>query len=119
MLLLDADEDCAAQLGPNLDRALSVSAIAAARPVRAVVAVREFETWILGGVATVEVADADALGAAKDRLRAMHGRYRETADQARLIAAADLDLVRTRSRSFQKLLKTLDEFRDDAALPAR
>ncbi|MCC7389901.1 MAG: DUF4276 family protein [Phycisphaerales bacterium] len=114
LLLLDADDDCAAQLGPDLGR--SVSAIAGARPVRVVLAVREFETWILGAVAAIESPDTDALGAAKDRLRSMHGRYSETADQARLIAKADLDLLRTRSRSFRKLLKTLDELRDDAAL---
>lgn len=113
LLLLDADADCAATLGPDLSS--RAAAIAPDRLVRAVIAVKEFETWILGGHQAFETNDSDTLGLAKSRLKAHFGHYRETADQARLIARADLDLLATRSRSFQKLVRTIDEFRNDAA----
>lgn len=108
LLVLDADEDCAAQLGPKLESRLRK--LSPQCECRVALAVREFEAWIVGGDAAYDVQDADTAGNLKDRIRERHGVYGETADQPRLIANADLTLLEKRSRSFRHLLKTVREF---------
>ncbi len=67
-LLIDADEDCAAQLGPELERYLSERF--PKRLCRVVLAVREFEAWIVGGNPVYGINDADEAGALKERIAA-------------------------------------------------
>jgi len=108
LLVLDADQDCAARLGPDLEAQLR--SLLPQRPSRVVVAVREFESWIVAGGPEYGVSDADAAGSPKRRIRDQHGVYSEAADQARLIAVADLDLLERNSRSFRRLRRVIDEF---------
>jgi hypothetical protein len=118
LILLDADDDCAAQLGANLlERARSATSL----PVGAVFAVREYEAWLLAAIESLRgsrgiavdasaPADPESPRDAKGRLTAvMNGsrRYVAVADQAALTAAVDLSLVADRSRSFRKLRSDL------------
>ena len=116
LLLIDADDDgCAATLGPELQQRLDREF--GAGVCAAVVAVREYENWLL--------ADASALGRDgnfRDRInppgnpeevrnakhwlsdRRTDGRsYRPTADQAPLTAHVNVETIRERCRSFRKL----------------
>ena len=95
LLLIDADDDCAATRGPELQRRLDDEF--GAGVCAAVVAVHEYENWL--------IADEAAL----DAKRTLSGQrtdgrsYRPTADQARLTELVDLDTVRERCPSFAKL----------------
>lgn len=108
LLVMDADEDCAAALGPQLEEMLRSRF--GERMCRVVLAVREFENWIIGGTASYGVDDADRAGDAKGRIKAAQGVYKETVDQAKLIARADLHRLAQVSRSFRRLRKVIDEF---------
>lgn len=107
LLVLDADDDCAATLGPELESKLQ-SAIPN-RICRTALAVREFEAWIVGGITTYNTIDPDSTGNLKGLIRDRLGVYGETADQARLIASADLEVLEQRSRSFRRLCKVVRE----------
>lgn len=115
ILVLDADKDCAKTLGPQLLSGLSRAL--PGRICRVAVAVREFESWIRGGLPGFTMPDADAAGKPKDWLREQFGRYAETADQARLISEADLELLATRSRSFRHLRHVCEELKEMIAAP--
>jgi len=115
LVILDADDDCPARLGPELlerarrerpDLALSV-----------VLAKREFEAWFLAAAEslrgwrglseTLEApGDPEAIRGAKEwlakKLRAAGGSYSETADQQALVWVFDFELARKRSASFAK-----------------
>lgn len=114
LVLLDADDDCPAELGPRiLQRA---QAVVAHRRVSVVLANREFEAWYLAAAKSLDgkrgfslmesVVDApDAVRNAKGWLskRMGTGRYRETTDQPAFAAVVDLQLAYDNSRSFRKL----------------
>lgn len=108
LLVMDADEDCAAQLGPELERRLEK--ILPDCLCRVVLVVREFEAWIVGGLPQFGVTNPDQAGDLKGRICNQFGVYKETVDQPRLIATANLDLLLERSRSFRRFRKVLDEF---------
>jgi hypothetical protein len=108
LLVIDADKDCAAEIGPELESRLSQ--LVPKCLCRAVLAVREFEAWIVGGDPAYNVNDADSAGDLKGRIRNQHGVYKETADQARLIASCDLERLSQSSRSFRRLQKIIHEF---------
>ncbi len=116
MVLLDADDDCPAQLGPKIleclkgmrpDRALSV-----------VVAKREFEAWFLGAAeslrgqrglpADLRAPEApEAVRDAKGWLgQRMPRGYSATIDQPALASVLDLDAAE-RVSSFAKLKRDL------------
>lgn len=118
LLLVDADEDCAAEQGLELRKRLARIAPESA----AVVAVREYENWLL--------ADASALGRAggfrdginppgnpeevRDAKRWLSDRrtdkhpYRPTLDQARLTELVDVATIRERCPSFDKLWREVE-----------
>ena len=121
LLLVDADDDgCAATLGPELQQRLDREF--GAGICAAVVAVREYENWLL--------ADASALGRDgnfRDRInppgnpeevrnpkrwlsdQRTDGRsYRPTVDQARITAQVDVVAIRERCRSFRKLWREVE-----------
>lgn len=126
LVVIDADDDCAALLGPELhQRAVSV---ADEVPVGVVLAVAEFEAWFLAAMPSLRGRrgirpDADSVAApetirgAKEALRRqmLPGRtYSSTADQPALVALMDLDAARS-ADSFDKLWRVLQEL--GAALP--
>jgi hypothetical protein len=112
LVLLDADDDCPATLGPSL-----LSTAQAARPDKAVTVVlpnREFEAWFLASADSLagqrgfdpsmtSPSDPDAVRDAKGWLsRHCDHPYKPTIDQAPLARLMDLDLARRHSRSFVK-----------------
>lgn len=109
LLVMDADEDCAATLGPELQQRLA-ECLPPSLPARVVLAVREFEAWIVGGDVQYKFDDPDAAGRLKDRIKAAHGKYSETADQPRLAARIDVQRLTEQSRSFRRLRKVVEEF---------
>lgn len=115
LVILDADDDCPAQLGPELlERARR------ARPdvaLSVVLAMREFEAWFLAAAESLRgwrelpetlepPPDPEAIRGAKEwlanKLRAGGESYSETTDQQALVWVFDLELARERSASFAK-----------------
>lgn len=114
LVLLDADDDCPAQLGQQIrERAQQVIPH---RRVSVVLANREYEAWFIAGAHSLRgrrgfsFADADAVDAevprdAKGWIR-MHmasRSYGETTDQPAFSSLMDLQQVFDGRRSFRKL----------------
>jgi hypothetical protein len=127
LVLLDADDDCAATFGPDLLQRAS-----AARPDRrvgVVFAVREFEAWLLASVGTLrgqrgipgdvaEVHDPEKLSSPKARMDAMMpGGYLETVDQPALTARIDVAVARAGAPSFDKLVRELQRLLPAPTVP--
>jgi len=118
MLLMDADDDCPARLGPRLvERCRSVTQL----PISVVLATREFEAWFLGAKESlrgVRGIAADATGpqnpenirGAKERLteNMRHRRYIAVDDQPALADAMDLQLAQARCPSFDKFVREVE-----------
>jgi hypothetical protein len=121
LVLLDADDDCAGGLGPELQRRA-----ARARPdvpSAAVVAVREFEAWFLAAAPSLAgqrglpqslqrpkdpEARRDAKGWLQDR-RVDGLAYSPTIDQPALAAVFDLVAARASAPSFDKLWRDVEQ----------
>ena len=115
LILIDADDDCPAEVGPELLR----RAMTARRdvPVGVVLAKREFEAWFLAALESLcgcrgllpelpPVANAEDVRDAKGFLtQLMKGSraYSPVVDQPALAARLNMDLARRRSDSFDKL----------------
>lgn len=108
LLVMDADEECAATRAANMSRLLGE--YLPGQMCKVALAVREFEAWIVGGDDYYAVLDADAAGNLEGRIRDRYGVYSETADQPRLIARADLARLEQTSRSFRHLRKVVEQF---------
>lgn len=117
LILLDADDDLACQIGPRL--ASYAMQRRADIESACVVAVREYETWFAASAESLrdagyllnplisEQPEVDRM--AKGWLKkCFHGSYSETADQPKLTAWLDLQLARRRSPSFDKLRRVLE-----------
>ena len=119
LVLLDADDDCPAELGPDLLRRASE-----ARPDRAIrvaLAKREYEAWFVAAVTSIvgqasiredalapEDAEGirDAKGWLTRQMPEAHS-YRPTRHQALLTRYFDLDAARRGAPSFDKLWRDL------------
>ena len=124
LVLLDADDDCPVTLGLRLVE-LCERVVRGRVPVSIVLANREYEAWFLASCDTLEGvrdfrmerlrqrwdpsaedADPDVPRNAKGLMGRATGRaYGETADQAALSSRIDVELARSRSRSFAKLVR--------------
>ena len=117
IVLLDADDDCPARLGPTLlGRCRSVTGL----PVFVVLASRELESWFLGakeslrgvrgirGDATAP-EDPEGIRGAKERLsqNMMPGRYIEVDDQPALAARMDPEEAARLCPSFARFRSAL------------
>jgi hypothetical protein len=117
LALIDADDDCPADLGPSLlDRA---TAVRPDRRISVVLANREFEAWFLaaapslGGRAGMPYdlavpGNHETLRDCKGWLthhRTDGGQYKPRVDQAPLADLFDLDLARANSASFDKFCR--------------
>lgn len=114
LVLLDADDDCPAELGANIvERA---KACVPHRAVSVVLANREYEAWFIAAANSLdkirgfffdssETVDPETPRDAKGWMRAhmASGSYGETTDQAAFTARMDLEQAFARSRSFRKL----------------
>lgn len=127
LVLLDADDDCPADLGPQL-----MARVHTARPDRAgsvVLANREFEAWFLAAAPSLcgqrglapnltLPADAELPRDCKGWLsdRRVDGRsYKPTTDQAALTAVFDMQMARKNSPSFDKLWRDVERLLREAA----
>lgn len=120
LVLLDADDDCPAELGARLLQRAKEHV--PHRQVSVVLANREFEAWFIASAVALDghrgfrlrEGDAsvdpeiprDAKGWLRERMAT--GAYSEILDQPAFASCIDLDRVYERSRSFRKLC---DEWR--------
>lgn len=116
LLVLDADDDCPAELGPELLR--RAQQVRPGFPIRVVLAKREFEAWFLAASESLRgrrglardleaPADPESIRGAKEwlTLRMEAGRhYVETLDQPAMAAVFDLQQAR-RASSFDKFVR--------------
>ncbi|MEO6595417.1 MAG: DUF4276 family protein [Planctomycetota bacterium] len=118
LFLLDADDDCPADLGPRL---LGWGRAARAdRLISVVIANREFEAWFLAAAQSIAgrrglapdlsaPSEPETVRDAKGWLGERMGRrHSPTVDQAAFAAVFDLDLARTRSPSLDKVLREFE-----------
>lgn len=116
LILLDADDDCPAQLGPDIARRAQQAA--GHSRISVVLAKREYEAWFLASASSLDgkrgfvfeaplSLDPETPRNAKGWLgeRMAGGKYREVTDQPAFTAAMDLAAARERSRSFLKLCR--------------
>jgi hypothetical protein len=120
LVLLDADDDCPAQLGPQL-----LSRARAARPdknVAVVLAKTEFEAWFLAAARSLagqhgfplDLAPPSEPESVRDakgwltRCKADGLPYGPTADQAALASAFDVKQARVGAPSFDKLWREVE-----------
>jgi hypothetical protein len=119
LVLLDAEDDCPARLGPEL---LGRCRQQTELPVAVVLANRELEAWFLGakdslrGICGIRSdagppSDPEAIRGAKERLtrNMVNRRYVEVDDQPALAKRVDLDLARRRCASFNRLHRSLED----------
>ena len=103
--MCDSDDDCPAAWGPEAKKILSRRA-----PGGAVMAVREFEAWLLIShlrAGALEGRSLEQIRDAKGKLSRLVGGYTPTVHQRKLTERIDLDMVRMFSDSFDKLIRTL------------
>ena len=113
LILLDANGDCPAEIGPCIQRRARTAGPGCR--IEAVLTKCEYETWLIAAAGSVAGArgilpdtsapeDPESIRGAKEWLRSrMRGSYRPTADQAALTARFDMALARRRSPSFDKM----------------
>jgi hypothetical protein len=116
LVVLDADDDCAAELAPTL---VLRGSTASQLPIGVVLPTVEIEAWILAAIESVRGArgirsDAqppadvesvrDAKGALTNRMAGARG-YVATDDMPAFFATMDLDLAESRSRSMGKFVR--------------
>ncbi len=120
LILLDADDDCPAEVGPRI---LGWGRAARAdRSISVVVAKREFEGWFLAASGSIagrrelpgdlpSPSDPESIRDAKGWLgRHMGRRYSEVIDQAALAAVFDVAVARGRSPSFDKFMREFESW---------
>ncbi len=112
LLLVDADDDCPAHLGPELlQRATEVRA---GISIGVVLAKREFEAWFLGSLESLRNTygiragkelrrDPEDIPGAKEHLGKLLGiPYSEVIEQPAMAAQFDMDVARENCPSFDK-----------------
>lgn len=129
LVLLDADDECPAELGPRL-----LERVHTARPDRpssVVLANREFEAWFLAAAPSLRgqrglAQDIQAPAAAEQprdckgwlsRHRTDGRAYKPATDQAALTAVFDMETARKNSLSFDKLWRDVERLLREAADP--
>ena len=121
VVLLDADDDCPAELGPQLLRRLIRRFPNHAASVS--LANREYEAWFIASLETMVApigldpssslpsGGAESIRGTKEWLSArMHSgqNYDSRADQPRLVSYLDVPLARSRSQSFDRFCREVD-----------
>lgn len=112
LLLLDADDDCPAQLATGI--LARAQASIPHRRISVVLANREYEAWFIAAARSLagrrglvlspdDESAPESLRNAKGWLGARMGGYHETLDQSAFSACMDMEQAFERSRSFRKL----------------
>lgn len=110
IVLCDADRDCPAVWGPS---AIGTIRARTAVPATAVMCVLEYEAWLLRTYSDEEhraakVRDPERTRGAKEELRKLVPDYMPTTHQLELTRRIDVTALRTRSRSFDKLVRGIE-----------
>lgn len=118
LVLLDAETDCPAELGPALlERARRKRGNV---PSRVVLAKREFEAWFIAAIESLRdfrgvpptassPADPESVAGAKGWISKLIGRrYYEVSDQPAFAAKFDMELAKRKSSSFAKMVRDLE-----------
>jgi hypothetical protein len=119
LVVLDADDDCPATLGPSLQA--TAQAARQDVPVGVVLATREFEAWFLAAAESLRGlrnlpdtmephAHPESVRDAKGWLTSQMPRpktYSASVDQLHLARAFDMNLARSRSDSFDKCYREI------------
>ena len=109
LVLCDSDDACAAVWGPD------ASALVAERVAGgAVMAVREYEAWFLGGLPTADLQrlrlkHPEAVRDAKGRMTRVVPGYLPTTHQLEQTRILNIEAARRRCPSFDKLVRVVDE----------
>jgi hypothetical protein len=119
LLLIDADEDCPAELGPRLLR--DAREVCAGANVACVLANLEYETWFVAAAESLkkyldltrDLALPESPEESGQKKSWVEQRFRgtkhsETQDQPAMTDAMDLALCRRRAPSFDKLCRELE-----------
>lgn len=121
IVLLDADDDCPAEIGPAL--LARAEAVRPGSPITVVIVVKEYEAWFLAAAVSLRSQRGlpddldpplepeevrDAKGWIQSR-RTDGLAYSPTIDQPALSAVVDLDAARDGSPSFDKLCRELEK----------
>lgn len=118
LIILDADDDCPAMLGPRVLSAVN-SKIMPNQSAFCIIAKREFEAWFLASaeslrgkrgipVDLLSPKDPEGIRGAKEWLsEKMKRKYRPVLDQPAFTAIFDLPLAQSKSLSFDKLLRDI------------
>jgi hypothetical protein len=119
LLLIDAEENCPAELGPFLlTRAQQVRRDI---PISVVLAKREFEAWFLGSLESLAAEykivpgralrrDPEDISGAKEHLSSLLGiPYSEVIDQPAMAAQFDMNAARKTCPSFDKCWRAVRE----------
>lgn len=127
LVLLDADDDCPATLGPAL--LARAEAVSRGAPVAVVLANREFEAWFLAAAVSLRSRRGlpddlvppeepesirDAKGWLQER-RTDGYAYSPTTDQPALASGMDLGVARSSAPSFDKLWRDLERLLGERA----
>jgi Domain of unknown function (DUF4276) len=107
LMLCDEDDDCAATWGPDATRVMSRMV-----PAMAVMAVREYETWLLLARDAITLGAAgiqqpEKLRDAKKALAVLVPGYLPTTHQLSETRGLDVAFLRSRSKSFDKLVRSI------------
>ena len=117
LVLLDANGDCPAHLGPRILQRARAARLD--RRIEVILANREYESWFIAAIDSLKgkrnvsaVAavpqDPESIRGAKKWLGdRMDGTYSPTADQTALTALFDMALARRRSRSFDRMWRAV------------
>ena len=119
LVLLDADDECPAELGPQLRQRLA--ARFPDNPVSVNIADREYESWFIASAAAIAnrigavspPTPPDNIAAIRDakgwvRRHLAGGAYRETRHQPSFSTMIDVPLARRRSPSFNRFCRELE-----------
>jgi hypothetical protein len=107
LVLCDADDDCPAIWGPD-----ALKYLVAPAPGVAVMAQREYEAWLLLNytdeqLRAAKVRNPEQVRNAKDELRKLIPGYLPTVHQMEVTRRLDIPNLRTRSDSFDKLVRAI------------
>jgi len=121
LIIFDADDDCPKTLAPQLRR-WAVEA-AGSTAVGLILAKSEYESWFLASIESIRgkrgvsqtapvepdpESIRDAKGWLSRQMPALHP-YKETTDQPALSAEINIESALSRSRSFKKLVKEVEQ----------
>ena len=129
LVLLDADDDCPADLGPRLLHRARIAA-AGRFPTAVVAAKIEYEAWLIAGAESLRgrrglpadltaPPDPESIVGAKAWLsrRIQGGTYSEILEQPALTSALDIATARQRAPSLDKLCRDIDRLIQEVMSP--